>query len=1135
MGAMRATLGLDMTQFETRARAAGQVAGSMASGMSRSFDQVRQSVASQTRSFDELRASIDPTFAAQQRYAALQREVSGMVESGAVSQRAANLVLEQAAAKYMGIETAAQTAARAQREQSQAIDEATRGYQSLMSSINPVYAASKQYEAAVETVNNALRQGIVTQEEANRALDMAAKKYIAADAASDLFAVSAVQVGSGARNLGPAVQNAAFQIGDMATQITGGTSAMRAMAIQLPQLLGGLGMWGAVAGGAVAVLAALAPSLLTAGSASEEAKGKIEDLEGAVSRLSDVSQTTAADLEAYLGSAFGAVSGQVQALIEDLRAAEFSVISQKMRTEVEAATAEMTRLSGAYEIYWENFANPGQIDNGYLKEINKIIDASGMLYGESLKMDAALSAIYEAKDVDSFVAALASARTIAEDIGGPVGDKVAAALLQAAKDGGVLNRMLSDAAGEAMATTAATDAAADALRNAEAAARALAGAMASAAGFSTSLDDGVVVLEAKLNALKNQQDANNAGTIAGMRLRAQATRDAVLAEGGLNVVAQARYATDMAVIDQQEKLLEQIGAQTAANTAAGRAASSAGKASDRSAKALATEAERWRDVIDPMNKYRKQQAEIDKLLKTGALTKGEAQQALAAINQEIANADPLLQQYASAVNSAVDWMLDGFKGGFKGLIDIAKNALKSIISMFMQNRIMLNFGSMGAVGGVAGTAAAAAGVAPAGGMGGLGGILGGIGGIGSSFLSGASGLFTSLTGAGGGLAAAGTYLSSVLGGATASIGGFAAAAGALLGPIGLVAGAFSFFRTKTKLLDQGLLITLNGMDGLVETFKKVEKSRFFGLSKSRKTSTSPADSAVAGPILQAIGDIQAGIMAAAGLLGVGAQAFDGFAASIEFSTKGLSDSEIADKLAEKMGELGDSFAAMALSGMPQLIKSGEGAADALARLSTALSSANVWMDRLGKTAFATSLAGGGRASDFADVFGGAEAMNSAVSAYYGAFYSDGERLAQARKELQASLNVLGINTLPGSNKAFRALVDQAFGAGDNTLAAKLIALAPAMAEITAETEALTEALSSLYRQDLFATAADKIYASTSEGYRAAAVDTSDPETKALLAEVVKAIREGNINNARISTRLLALQERASLDPNGAAA
>lgn len=57
------------------------------------------------------------------------------------------------------------------------------------------------------------------------------------------------------------IQNAAFQVGDFAVQVGGGVDASRALAQQLPQLLGGLGVFGALAGAAVAVVVPLASAM----------------------------------------------------------------------------------------------------------------------------------------------------------------------------------------------------------------------------------------------------------------------------------------------------------------------------------------------------------------------------------------------------------------------------------------------------------------------------------------------------------------------------------------------------------------------------------------------------------------------------------------------------------------------------------------------------------------------------------------------------------------------------------------------------------------------------------------------------------------------------------------------------------
>lgn len=75
------------------------------------------------------------------------------------------------------------------------------------------------------------------------------------------FAGPMQSVGSGATKFGQQLQQASLQIGDFAVQVGSGTDATRALAQQLPQLLGGMGVFGAVAGAAVAVLLPLAQAM----------------------------------------------------------------------------------------------------------------------------------------------------------------------------------------------------------------------------------------------------------------------------------------------------------------------------------------------------------------------------------------------------------------------------------------------------------------------------------------------------------------------------------------------------------------------------------------------------------------------------------------------------------------------------------------------------------------------------------------------------------------------------------------------------------------------------------------------------------------------------------------------------------
>lgn len=504
-------------------------------------------------------------------------------------------------------------------------------------------------------------------------------------------------------------------------------------------------------------------------------------------------------------------------------------------------------------------------------------------------------------------------------------------------------------------------------------------------------------------------------------------------------------------------------------------------------------------------------------------------------------ADTLRDGLRSSVEGAVDWMLDGFQGGFKGLVNLARDALKQVVGLFLKNRITLSLG-LGVSGGAAtGAAGAAVSGAAAGGFAGSLGLLGTAGSFLGSIGSGAAGLVNALFGGGGGLGAAGTYLSAVTSTATTSLGAFGAAIGATLPILAGVGVVFSFFRKKVTQLDAGLRLTVTDMDTLVETFSKTRTSRFWGLSKKTRETFTEAGAAIANPIEAAVAGIVRGVADMADRLGIaGRDALKGFATQIKISTHGLSDSEaqeaikagftqLSDELARMILAAGEGFSGNLAAFTSAFARRGESAGETLTRLSSALAMANAWLDRLGKTAYGTSLAGADAASKWAEAFGGLDAMSEAVSAYYAGFYSPSERLAQARKELSQALAGLGIDALPGSRQAFRQLIDTAFAKGDKDLAAKLIQLAPAMAEITDQAQALTAALKDLDTQSLYRSGAEALYAATSEGHRRRLTGT-DATVQGLLAEVVRAIREGDINNARLTARLLAVQERMSLDP-----
>ena len=141
--------------------------------------------------------------------------------------------------------------------------------------------------------------------------------------------------------------------------------------------------------------------------------------------------------------------------------------------------------------------------------------------------------------------------------------------------------------------------------------------------------------------------------------------------------------------------------------------------------------------------------------------------------------------------------------------------------------------------------------------------------------------------------------------------GFAATLGAAIPAIAAVAVVVGLFTKKTKLLDSGLRTTVEGFDVAIETFKKTQTSRLFGLLRGSKvTAYETASAEVADPLIEAIGNMQQSIVDAAGTLGIGANAFDDFSYQFKLSLKGLTEEEQLQKINEEITKMGDSFASL---------------------------------------------------------------------------------------------------------------------------------------------------------------------------------------------------------------------------------
>ena len=1134
----------DKGTFVSDAQAMARAARDMGEQMTRAMGGAAASAKIQQAAFDRLRASVDPAFVSSQRFAEIQQRVAGFVQAGVVSQRAANIVLEQAAAKYMGVATAAQRAEAAQREAATASQMSRQSYESLRASVDPLYATSRRYEAALETLNAAQRAGIITDAERQRTQGLLETQLLSTNRAASV-------AGAGTNRLGSAMVNAGFQVQDFAVQVASGQSAMIAFAQQAPQLLGVLGFTGKLAmigaglGTFIAVGMAVAPMLFDMGSKAKSASEAVDDLSAAVSeyrKFADMAKASSEDLRAQFG-ALGDRAGelakfmgeiaQIEALDKANSAMEtlFATFGKfdaakkvwaadgilgsiglagmgslaqiteyekglgKLRTEFDLTEAEARLLADGLAAVVSASDVSGQMEAvralspiflqvfGSLKDVppqlRNIAMQAGIIAhtaGEILdpveltrlaleKQEAAAADIvgqYDRQaDMSRAVARYGKESAQVEELRRAEAMRVAEAFIKQEGLTGTIAEGVRKAAIAAFDASLGADQAAAALSRAEVAARALASALASAAGFTVSLEQQGRVLEAQIQAHAKGVNVAIAGMVEQQKIQAETLRDAAVAQaqGDWAAVeaADAQYAASL-------RLIEVNAAKQASLNALNSAKGKAGGAAAKHTKELQKEALALKASLDPLEAYRQEMANLAEL--RPYLTDGEWSQAVSKLNAELASSLPLVDDLT---NAWADFVMSGFSD-IDSLGDAFKGLIRQMITDATRNQIMFNLGFGGSLAGGAG--AAMAGGGGAGGLlGGLGnaaggvGILGKIGGAVGGFMSGIwSGVTAAFSGVNSFFAIGANALqASALTGAST----LATTIGAALGPIALVAFAVSALIGKTKLLNQGIAVTVDGFDALVQTFQTTKKSYLFGLVSSRaKTSYADAPAELADPIMATVAQIQKGVLGMADILGYSADTFAKFAHSLEVSTMGMTDEEAAAAVQEALADMSDGFADM-IDGLDGMRLEGEGATDALTRLSAALSAVNPVMDTLGHSFRAAGLLGAGLASDLVMAFGGLDAFGQATARYYEVFYGEAERVATATRQATEALADLG-GIMPRTRDEYRAIIeglDVTTEAGRDLYAAMVSMsdvfdfILPKVSSLSAELEAMVTGIS----------------------------------------------------------------------------
>ena len=171
------------------------------------------------------------------------------------------------------------------------------------------------------------------------------------------------------------------------------------------------------------------------------------------------------------------------------------------------------------------------------------------------------------------------------------------------------------------------------------------------------------------------------------------------------------------------------------------------------------------------------------------------------------------------------------------------------------------------------------------------------------------------------------------------LGGLTSTMGMAIPYVGVGLALLSGFKKKTKVLDEGLRVQINGTNALAESYKKVETSRFWGLSKKVSEEFEGASGEVQSGLSSVFKDTRKTVVDYASNLGVASNALDGFSSKFKISIKDMTDEQALAEITKAMTGLQNEMSAAVL-GTSDYIKSSETATQALARMSEAITTTN---------------------------------------------------------------------------------------------------------------------------------------------------------------------------------------------------
>ena len=274
------------------------------------------------------------------------------------------------------------------------------------------------------------------------------------------------------------------------------------------------------------------------------------------------------------------------------------------------------------------------------------------------------------------------------------------------------------------------------------------------------------------------------------------------------------------------------------------------------------------------------------------------------------------------------------------------------------------------------------------------------------------------------------------------------AIGAFFGPLGAAAGGIlgglvnKMFGTGAKEYGAaGITGTYSATGANIQNFQEWNKPGGWFSGGSSGTEYSAPDSTLQTSLSKSLTAMAVSVAGFTKQLGQSADGVSQFTQAITLDVSGLSAADAQTKVQESLTAFGDALTTFVIPAIAAYQKAGESSGAALNRLATSLTVVNSAFSTLNLKLMETSLQGADAADKLTALFGSADAFLQSTNYYYQNFYSEGERAAKTTEQLSAVFTQLGL-AMPATRTAFRSMVEAARAAGDNTLFANLLKLAP---------------------------------------------------------------------------------------------